>query len=405
MAQPQYPEMDPDEIEEEAYETDTASSSQTSTLTWINWYTSLTGHDYFCEVHEEFIEDDFNLTGLQSMVPFWREALDMVLDVEPEEDSSKIPDVSIVESSAELLYGLVHQRFILTKAGLSAMVEKYDLAHFGACPRVFCNATPVLPCGRADMPGIDTVKLYCPNCGDMYTPPSSKYQNVDGAFFGTSFAPLFFQTYPELHSAPFVPPPPLPLPSSSSASSAPTPTPPHPTTPANANANATPQGGGGAGPIGGTTHPNPNPHGGQKPALGKVYTPRIYGFRVSEKARSGPRMGWLRERPGNFDQLSQVDYKGRWKGAGGGAGGKGDGEGEDGEEGDGGKDGGRGRKEKEKEKGRLFDEDEDEEDDEEEEEEEEGEAVGGVGLGGVGGGGGKVGGKVVPESSVAGGRR
>ena len=28
-----------------------------------NWYTSLPGHDYFCEVHEDFIEDDFNLTG------------------------------------------------------------------------------------------------------------------------------------------------------------------------------------------------------------------------------------------------------------------------------------------------------------------------------------------------------
>ena len=112
------------------------SSSETSTLTWIvrsllhphpstrspqSWYTSIPGHDYFCQVHEDFIEDDFNLTGLQSMVPFWKEALEMVLDVEPE-DPSKIPDVSIVEASAELLYGLCHQRFILTKAGLNAMV-------------------------------------------------------------------------------------------------------------------------------------------------------------------------------------------------------------------------------------------------------------------------------------------
>jgi hypothetical protein len=58
-----------------------ASSTQTSTITWIvsssrhllhcdgielimqNWYTSLPGHDYFCEVMEDFIEDDFNLTG------------------------------------------------------------------------------------------------------------------------------------------------------------------------------------------------------------------------------------------------------------------------------------------------------------------------------------------------------
>jgi len=27
------------------------------------WFTTLPGHDYFCEVHEDFIEDDFNLTG------------------------------------------------------------------------------------------------------------------------------------------------------------------------------------------------------------------------------------------------------------------------------------------------------------------------------------------------------
>jgi len=90
-------------------------------------------------VSEDFIEDDFNLTGLNAMVPFWKEAMEMVLDVEPgatfllrwvyrshllrsDEDSSKIPDVSIVEASAELLYGLVHQRYILTRAGLQAMV-------------------------------------------------------------------------------------------------------------------------------------------------------------------------------------------------------------------------------------------------------------------------------------------
>lgn len=47
----------------------------------------------------------------------------------PEEDSSKIPDVSIVENSAELLYGLVHQRFILTKAGLQLMVSATGHLH------------------------------------------------------------------------------------------------------------------------------------------------------------------------------------------------------------------------------------------------------------------------------------
>lgn len=60
-----------------------ASSTPTSSLTWIAWFCSLPGHEYFCEVTEDFIEDDFNLTGLSAMVPFWKEAMEMVLDVEP----------------------------------------------------------------------------------------------------------------------------------------------------------------------------------------------------------------------------------------------------------------------------------------------------------------------------------
>ena len=46
------------------------------------------------------------------------------IDIAIDEETNKIPDVSIVEASAELLYGLVHQRFILTRAGLQAMVRR-----------------------------------------------------------------------------------------------------------------------------------------------------------------------------------------------------------------------------------------------------------------------------------------
>jgi hypothetical protein len=43
------------------------------------------GFSDFAEVSEDFIEDDFNLTGLNALVPFYKEALEMVLDVEPGE--------------------------------------------------------------------------------------------------------------------------------------------------------------------------------------------------------------------------------------------------------------------------------------------------------------------------------
>lgn len=43
-----------------------------------------------------------------------------------------------------------------------------------------------------------------------------------------------------------------------------------------------------------------------------MYIPKIYGFKVSERAKSGPRMQWLRQRPQEPEELNQVDWRGRW---------------------------------------------------------------------------------------------
>ncbi|KAF9428472.1 casein kinase 2 regulatory subunit [Podila epigama] len=213
---------------DEVYGSDMSHESGTESMPWIAWFCSLGGHQYFAEVADEFVEDDFNLTGLSSIVPFYKEALEMILDLEPEEDSTKVPDVSIVEASAEQLYGLIHQRFIVTRQGLQQMGDKYQAGHFGSCPRTYCQSTNVVPCGRYDLPGVETVKLYCPNC----------------AYFGTTFAHMLFHVYPEL--VPKIP--------------------------------------------------------------NKIYTPAIYGFKISEYSRSGPRMQWLRTKvdPSTLDPQGKL---------------------------------------------------------------------------------------------------
>jgi len=53
------------------------STSSGSPESWISSFCSLLGHEYFAEVSEEFIEDDFNLTGLQSQVTMYKEALEV----------------------------------------------------------------------------------------------------------------------------------------------------------------------------------------------------------------------------------------------------------------------------------------------------------------------------------------
>jgi len=55
------------------------STSSGTPESWISSFCSLLGHEYFAEVSEEFIEDDFNLTGLQSQVAMYKEALEVCL--------------------------------------------------------------------------------------------------------------------------------------------------------------------------------------------------------------------------------------------------------------------------------------------------------------------------------------
>lgn len=292
------------------------SSSSGTPESWISSFCSLLGHEYFAEISEDFIEDDFNLTGLQGQVAMYKEALEMILDVEPEDEDDEeedeeeeegddsvegeerssrraaadrrhhrmASDLSIIESSAEVLYGLIHQRFICSRAGIQQMSEKYELTHFGVCPRTNCEGTRTLPVGLSDVPQEDTVKLFCPSCLDVYVPPNSRFQNVDGAFFGRTFGALFLLTFPDYdiskkgaetlagaHG-------PRSIPSLSAAESD------------------------DKDKINGFNAANLGPGLGK----GKMYEPKIYGFKVSERARSGPRMAWLRDRPSDIRELDEA---------------------------------------------------------------------------------------------------
>jgi casein kinase II subunit beta len=51
----------------------------------ISWFCSLKGNEWFCEVDEEYIQDDFNLYGLSSKLEdgsIFEKIIELILDLE-----------------------------------------------------------------------------------------------------------------------------------------------------------------------------------------------------------------------------------------------------------------------------------------------------------------------------------
>lgn len=168
------------------------SSSVEDDASWIEWFCGLPQNEYYVDVDRSYIEDNFNMYGLRTIVPQYPSALDIILDES---------DAMDMEDNAKELYGLVHARYIITTKGLEAMRHRYEDGAFGVCPRAMCNNQKVVPVGLYDEVKRAPVKLFCPRCMDVYASPleaSYPADMPDGAHFGTTFAHLFFLQYPEL---------------------------------------------------------------------------------------------------------------------------------------------------------------------------------------------------------------
>lgn len=171
-----------------------SSEHESLSDTWISWFCTLRGHEFFCEISKEWIEDSFNLYGLRHEIgPRYDECLDLILDRLSHNKGNKL-----VMQDACVLYGHIHSRFILTTLGLQAMHHKYNMRDFGRCPRFACHSQPVVPIGLSDRVCQEHVKVYCVRCKQVYEPSYPGVQSVDGAFFGTTFAHLFFMSFDHL---------------------------------------------------------------------------------------------------------------------------------------------------------------------------------------------------------------
>ncbi len=174
---------------------DTSMSEDDHEMTWIEWYCRLKGNEFFVEVDEEYAQDDFNLTGLSQVVPYYDDALNVILD-EDDQDHLGDDESALLETATQMLYGLIHARFLQTNRGIQALYDKYSSGVYGLCWNEQCEREKryVLPVG-SDIVGQSHVNVYCPSCGECYVPRNPKLQLIDGAYFGSSAAHILTLQY------------------------------------------------------------------------------------------------------------------------------------------------------------------------------------------------------------------
>lgn len=178
-----------------------------SERSWISRHCMRRGFDLYCRVPSEFIQDHFNLTGLDELVTNYDAALFVILDGKyrqtPGDRMNRFAQTAdVVERSANKLYGLIHARYAMSAEGIADVRLKYLNREFGVCPRVFCKNANVIPIGLSDTVEVASVKAFCPQCNDVYEPKSSSKYQLDGAFFGTGLPHMLFMMHPELRPLP-----------------------------------------------------------------------------------------------------------------------------------------------------------------------------------------------------------
>lgn len=136
-------------------------------------------------VHDEFLEDRFNIVGLGAHVRNLERSYNAILDREPRGD--------FADEAA--LYYLIHQRYIFTKPGLEAVLDRVMNREYGVCPRWGCESVPAVPIGLSSEPGVCSTKIYCHGCVNVFE-PSGSLCFLDGCAWGVSFPHFLILTYP-----------------------------------------------------------------------------------------------------------------------------------------------------------------------------------------------------------------
>lgn len=176
---------------------DSSSSDYSDEESAIEWLLKQPGNELLVRVDEDYIEDSFNLYGLNKLIPNFRDTLRLLLTI-AEDAEICLEDDWIGPGYQSLLdlYGLIHARYILTTPGMNKMRRKLQNDTYG-----FSSLHPeekVIPIGLSDCLRQGPPFGYNITRGEV-EPISSWGDRLDGAYFGTTSVHLLLMLNPALH--------------------------------------------------------------------------------------------------------------------------------------------------------------------------------------------------------------
>ncbi|KAH0794422.1 Casein kinase II regulatory subunit family protein [Histomonas meleagridis] len=159
---------------------------------WIEFFSQQKG-DFLVDIDTEFIKKEAE--EFRNKISDFDYALKVILsqNLNPDEHDKEML------AQAEILYGLIHQKYLLTEEGQKKMIEKFQNGVFPRCPRSFCHNKSCFPCGISCDIGVDKMKIFCPNCTDFYD--YEGVEDIDGAYFGDKWIHFLVHNHPEITPA------------------------------------------------------------------------------------------------------------------------------------------------------------------------------------------------------------
>lgn len=151
------------------------ATTMSLTTPWARKYILSRPKDALLPIPREYLSDGFNLvniapvihkifhehgnTTVQSTSTIYKSAIKLILEAEEEEGMMKSTAISKdIQHAAEVVYQLVHARFVCSPRGLDTIRRMFErnafsgtvYPIFGRCSRISCNGTALLPYGVSD---------------------------------------------------------------------------------------------------------------------------------------------------------------------------------------------------------------------------------------------------------------